>query len=1773
FRNVRDAAAEQLEQLQQPYDEVTQKPLRSLEEAVADFDHLKETIEKFGSLKAIALKAKEISEQLEPLEIAYSEVRFLDVDLEQTQQQYDDVLTSIDSEVSDEKSMNKSGEQLLDELEKMKRMLEAEPNKTQLDEISRHLLPPLKAQMDVLKSNDEHAKASRIHVVRDGRPSIDQIICIANEVQEGTARKLKQMEEVEKAEHVAALRSDFEKLRLTADESEEEALRGRIEAELRLLAPDEECTKQLSEELSTIQSAKDAEKALKKEVAERLAGVKKRGDELQSEVDDVLDVGPEKAIEKRGEHIAVLDAHLNEIIGSLLPTLDDIRKECELNDVLPPSAINDELQRMSALRDKCEDEIASRKRDEKKAIEAEKKLNEAQSVFDDAEPLLSEVDEVRRTSGDPSEVENQLKIVDNVEQSVLATLTSLDAVDTSKLSESQRAEHAQKRDNLQALLNRLRALRESVDDHMKKLLRWNENKKVVDDEMNDLVNAAKQLIDRYNVAQPLSVATSDIHKAEELLERLKWVGERAATAKESLLGELPECGSVIDDATRRSEKIETALVELQNLLVPLCEDVAAENELVNKQNELLDKVSKLSERAAGIHALPEGGLAPSDELAKLHDELSEVKKGVGELEQLASIPSRLVLHGETLNVGELMGQVNNLDRLLNEKEGDVAAQLELMALTSSIASEKAKLRDALEEAQNVENSGNAGELELEGAIGGLDRAREYLKTLENAYEKLNLLPDTEKQRAELLDDQSSLGESMENISSALKDRLENLKNFNEKAKSIENDLGELRERFDRMPPADSDDAIPSVERAIESAERLRGELDALAESVDELTPLVEPKRRYDRLDSEHRQMDDALKAKREDIVREQTAKNAEKLLDGALNEAEIVLKNAERESEQVEPTSGALKQLQVTLLPAIAEKMAKVDEVEMPIISENRETLEARKNSLKARAERLRDSIDAHLADVSRQEEVAGKVHEKLNEMDVELAALASLCEHAQPLESAIESTNRLRALYDALPLVEMDDITLRVCKEPLVRQSDALKSSVKALLVPLEREVNKERELNDEVKNTMSVLASAANEVIAIDETSGTAEEIDKAASLSEYLRMLASNIESLEKKLSTQPTLVERSPMDESPTKRFGDLQEKLERKKQHLQDRAKLQSSKAEMDILAEKIRSRCDELEAVPLVSLDDQKVALQDLEAKKRELETIVESIPEGEEGDALREQSSWQLGRLSSLLASLAEAVGSKVAALASFRATKDDIEKQLVALRKPTEVHLDEDESVQGLNERLDGLKDGLNNAHRLRKKLEESDDVALDDESRNAKEVLLKEIDETVANIEAFIGNTTKLLADKIAAEKLQSETKQVLDELNMLVDEGRSLLKDSDAIPSMYETTANAFNEPLGHARDVLASAANVQDPQMVQLQTVIEQAENVREDLLKRADLWREFRNVRDAAAEQLEQLQQPYDEVTQKPLRSLEEAVADFDHLKVVLSSHQDLLLSIGFMRSLCDELSPLSVASNDLAYLSSDFDGLHRKTEDLLDCLCAEVNVAQRLMHSLREVEFECNEVAHSVHVEDISSSALFDLRQRVNDLKSHVDLVDEDIRKFNENRRFIMLSGEADVPVLARRLEGLDNIIIAVAATTGEEEYDIDEAANLLAVAYPGQDPRNVLQEQGIPFDEEVSGEECASENYDDLDAVELVSVEEELSFSPIPDDPAPARIHYQRQRSLWRRILRTALPLQAMLILLLGAACLVPHCDDEYCCQLLNNFARSFDPSLEFVNGPPPL
>uniref|UniRef100_A0A8C2KL13 Spectrin repeat containing, nuclear envelope 1a n=1 Tax=Cyprinus carpio TaxID=7962 RepID=A0A8C2KL13_CYPCA len=55
--------------------------------------------------------------------------------------------------------------------------------------------------------------------------------------------------------------------------------------------------------------------------------------------------------------------------------------------------------------------------------------------------------------------------------------------------------------------------------------------------------------------------------------------------------------------------------------------------------------------------------------------------------------------------------------------------------------------------------------------------------------------------------------------------------------------------------------------------------------------------------------------------------------------------------------------------------------------------------------------------------------------------------------------------------------------------------------------------------------------------------------------------------------------------------------------------------------------------------------------------------------------------------------------------------------------------------------------------------------------------------------------------------------------------------------------------------------------------------------------------------------------------------------------------------------------------------------------------------------------------------------------------------------------------------------------------------------------------------------------------------------------------------------RVLRAALPLQLLLLLIVGLTCLVPMTEQDYSCAHANNFARSFHPMLRYMNGPPPV
>lgn len=83
--------------------------------------------EKLSELRALMVKLQNLSEQLDPLETAYADVRFYDVDVEQTQQQYENLMSLMNNELHDESILNESVQQLAREIERLNSELSTEP--------------------------------------------------------------------------------------------------------------------------------------------------------------------------------------------------------------------------------------------------------------------------------------------------------------------------------------------------------------------------------------------------------------------------------------------------------------------------------------------------------------------------------------------------------------------------------------------------------------------------------------------------------------------------------------------------------------------------------------------------------------------------------------------------------------------------------------------------------------------------------------------------------------------------------------------------------------------------------------------------------------------------------------------------------------------------------------------------------------------------------------------------------------------------------------------------------------------------------------------------------------------------------------------------------------------------------------------------------------------------------------------------------------------------------------------------------------------------------------------------------------------------------------------------------------------------------------------------------------------------------------------------------------------------------------------------------------
>ena len=502
-------------------------------------------------------------------------------------------------------------------------------------------------------------------------------------------------------------------------------------------------------------------------------------------------------------------------------------------------------------------------------------------------------------------------------------------------------------------------------------------------------------------------------------------------------------------------------------------------------------------------------------------------------------------------------------------------------------------------------------------------------------------------------------------------------------------------------------------------------------------------------------------------------------------------------------------------------------------------------------AQRINDEIAKKKGDLEREEKTKA-VDDALNKLGDKVDALiAPFTAKPQSLTKAENDVSKLNDLLAAdlaaVPIDQLVDPTAATAK------LNKLKQKAKEFAVPLQQQIDAEKKLDQDVVATEAALADLEKELVDVrkskeDPTRAVAHLND----LANRLRQLRPQADSLEAAFDAQPSFVAHSGSKPELTNHLDNLLKDIDAAKEEQNAAAQIAALTPEIEQLHELVVQRADE--AVP-TTLPEQQANLEDLEGRRKKLETLIAGLPHTGPGvEELRAKSEWDLSRLKDLLKRLGDAVGDKMAAVAAWAAMRKDAEEKLVDLTKEKALPTD----VDGLAKAAEDLANDEKTLEALAQQTAQGvDRHALDDDEKKKHDNLLKQIEQALALVRDRKKAATDALQAAKDQEKLRDDLARIDDKLTPLVKEADRLLHDAEAIPSSYDVTATKLEEALAQAKPILAAAPS-KDPAVKALAKTVESAEDLVPQLKARSDAWNEFVAARDAADQQLDQLRQPFE---------------------------------------------------------------------------------------------------------------------------------------------------------------------------------------------------------------------------------------------------------------------------------------------------------------------------
>jgi chromosome segregation ATPase len=824
FVVARDNANVQLDTLRKPLIAVEQKPLRSLADAIVDLDALKIALAELEAvLKPTMHELHHLSEQLDPLESPYSDVRFFDVDVEQTQQQFEETMTSLSNEIANEQNFMQS----VTELFKYMKEMETSIDETSYQSIAEQMAP-IERQIAIFADNDDRKYVQHNDDINASvlQNQFDHLRNMLDETEKSANHAIELRMREDTVSRLVNAIDQLEQAQRRSDGHDESSLNGieqqlaPLQTQIENLADDDERKVILRNRLSALNDWLNAYRIRAAQLAEWLRRMRERAAEIDEKSRLAIPVDMDDD-ERLNREINLLEDVLRDIESEPFDQLKLQYDEFQPNNV----EVSQLVQHMDQLKQGYEEKVEQKKNEKNNREKLKNDLANLNDRLVHVDELIGQVDAQLKSdrNADTSSLDNANMKIDDVTSRLLPDIFE----QIEQTDKVHGAEIKKRCDVLQATATTLGKLLASLG-------RWMQEKAIIESVIDD--DSINTILNKYQNGAPQSfgIANEDVNTLNHIRERINKLSPDKLI---QLANELKS--SSIDWPADETDKLigryQSTLEQLRDLDNCLRADIEVERQLLDEFNSTMAQLNQLADRVVTVSGDTEQALA---QMTAMQQDLVPFEQRIAVLKAKSSQVPNLVLHADAVHLPTLESQYGNISTLVNNSKQDMAMCLSIVAVTSAIAKEDSIIRENINTASNMVAADDTTTDQLSSAIELLETvAVPHLNALNDAYEKIPIDASTDELRSKTLDDRCKLDETVKSLLMSLRDRLDNLKQFNEKMANIIDRIASIEKQSrDHERIADPNERLYLLDGDLQQLKQLSGDVDQLMVEGEYLSP-------------------------------------------------------------------------------------------------------------------------------------------------------------------------------------------------------------------------------------------------------------------------------------------------------------------------------------------------------------------------------------------------------------------------------------------------------------------------------------------------------------------------------------------------------------------------------------------------------------------------------------------------------------------------------------------------------------------------------------------------------------------------------------------------------------------------------------------------------------------------------------------------------------------------------------------------------------------------